>query len=619
MRLLVVGFVVLAVTIVSAQESPNPDLTIPLFTYPSTATRTFRQDFCARSNQVQVLGNLTLGDAVRGLDIHVALMQGDFVKFDESNDDSTTLRLDATFPGLVPRLLDELCTRAGCTWRNTYTAPSYADASLTNRTFLELLSWSIEVYDLMAEWWMRSVERLQAGAVFNEPWYDATIIMVAPKPGEERDAFDPWGWLAPFDTAVWIMVVATVATSALVHWLLQYLNPHKDETTAVKLDPFEATWLFATAFAGQFEFDPQTAPARLFTFSIAFWALLMTSAYTANLASFLVIRNTPDVRIESLDQAIALQQRLCIWRSSGTDVAVTNTYPAYATSEYVHRSDSTLGLFQDLRDGKCDIAVTEVSTWDVFSTDERVNGDCGLSWIGRPFQSIPASFAVKGDAGTFCTSLLRDVFNLYLHDMQSDGTIDALWKEHIDYQATVTCSAAGATDAATDSNRRRQLEWESHQNNDKKRHLKSTVSGSAAEASAVSEGDDPETTKLTLTNMGGVFMLHGILTGLSVLCAMIHYATASSKTNAKPRKRRSSLTDLDHKAASKTSKLGSDDDSPINNSEEDDDDENASASSLYYFDAEGGPRSSSVEALRAEMKHQLQSIEEKLALLLAKQ
>jgi hypothetical protein len=51
------------------------------------------------------------------------------------------------------------------------------------------------------------------------------------------------------------------------------------------LSHFFSSFLFFrfSAFAGQFQFDPQTAPARLFTFSMAFWALLIGATYTGEL------------------------------------------------------------------------------------------------------------------------------------------------------------------------------------------------------------------------------------------------------------------------------------------------------------------------------------------------
>lgn len=284
--------------VANAQEAPNPALELPLLEFPSSDIAvhnddddvlSFRNDFCDLAQRVLVLQEVTLGDALQGVDLHTALMQGEFVQWElEYNDAADPTRvtnrtLATDYPGLVPALLDELCARAGCRWRNTYAAPSYEDLP-DDRSFLDLLLWTTDVYDLTADWWMRSVARLQAGTTFTEPWYDATIIMVAiQSDSAEEDSFDPWGWLAPFDRAVWIMVLVTVVISSILYWLLERLDPDTDRRKT-RLDPVETMWMFATAFAGQFEFDPQTGPARLFTFSIAFWALLMISAYTANLA-----------------------------------------------------------------------------------------------------------------------------------------------------------------------------------------------------------------------------------------------------------------------------------------------------------------------------------------------
>lgn len=109
--------------------------------------------------------------------------------------------------------------------------------------------------------------------------------MVAAKPEPEKDTFDAWGFLDPFDTAVWIMVMATIVASAGIHAILRALDPHRhtySEDEEDSADWTEMIWKYATAFVGQFEFDPHNGPTRLFTFSIAFWGLLLTSAYTAN-------------------------------------------------------------------------------------------------------------------------------------------------------------------------------------------------------------------------------------------------------------------------------------------------------------------------------------------------
>lgn len=279
-----------------AQQAPNASLQVPLFYDFADAENnddgtTFRHNFCDLSNQVLIWKNLTLDQALQGVALHPAVLNGDFVRFVEAPSDNDSVVLDPDFPGLVPRLLDEICRRAGCTWRDTYALIDYGDLQ-ENHTFLELLLWTTDAYDLSVEWWMRSVERLRRGVTFTEPWYDATIILVAQQTASEEDAFDPFAWLYPFDTAVWILTVITILVSAFVYWILERLDADSDVTQQQqqndseqeeehhRLTMVETTWMFATAFAGQFEFDPQTPPARLFTFSIAFWALLMGAACT---------------------------------------------------------------------------------------------------------------------------------------------------------------------------------------------------------------------------------------------------------------------------------------------------------------------------------------------------
>ena len=84
-----------------AQEEPNPALQLALFSRPpnstttadgsssnaySTTPGTFRHNFCALNDRVQVYKNLTLEAALQGIALHVVLMQGDFVKLNPEED-----------------------------------------------------------------------------------------------------------------------------------------------------------------------------------------------------------------------------------------------------------------------------------------------------------------------------------------------------------------------------------------------------------------------------------------------------------------------------------------------------------------------------------------------------
>jgi hypothetical protein len=64
------------------------------------------------------------------------------------------------------------------------------------------------------DWWDKMAERLRAGVVYPEPWFDASIIMVTKTP-EKTKGFDPWAWTLPFDAYVWATILALIFTTAL--------------------------------------------------------------------------------------------------------------------------------------------------------------------------------------------------------------------------------------------------------------------------------------------------------------------------------------------------------------------------------------------------------------------
>ena len=59
-----------------------------------------------------------------------------------------------------------------------------------------------------------------------------------------------------------------------------------------------------------------------------------------------------------------------------------------------------------------------------------MNGDCNLVHIGRKFKDFEAGFATRSDAGTLCTSLVRDVIHNHMNLMADEGFIAKAWGKH---------------------------------------------------------------------------------------------------------------------------------------------------------------------------------------------
>lgn len=257
---------------------------------------------------------------------------------------------------------------------------------------------------------------------------------MAPKDDSTSQEFDAFLWLKPFDSAVWYLLLATVVASGFVYWLLEMIDPRSDKSRFRR--PAKAVYLSFITFTGHFDdFQPNTTASQLFAVSLAFFALLSSSAYTANLASFLVVQGQPKVPLESVEQAVRQQLPLCVFAGAAPELAIRNAYPNAILVQ--HQTERE--VFQGILDGDCAAAVTGKSVWDFYQGDDDVNGECTLGWVGRTFRPMGSTFATKSDSGTKCTNLIWDVVNLHLSAMKSDGFVDEAWEQYLRQTATVDC------------------------------------------------------------------------------------------------------------------------------------------------------------------------------------
>ena len=192
---------------VSAQETPflqvqkfNPDL------------ENYRTDVCDRQKQLYE-GEVLLRDALIGLELTVAMTNYKDVPneeyFFELGDDGKIKEKD---PGLFVVILDELARRAGFQWRNSFVAIPPLDSSIDgNRTWTDLLLWEAEHFDISADYWGRSTERMALGISFPKGWYDGSVILSwsAANNGSTDDT-NLWGFLRPFHWSVWLAVFAAI-------------------------------------------------------------------------------------------------------------------------------------------------------------------------------------------------------------------------------------------------------------------------------------------------------------------------------------------------------------------------------------------------------------------------
>jgi hypothetical protein len=92
-----------------------------------------------------------------------------------------------------------------------------------------------------------------------------------------------WAFLDPFTYSVWLAITSFIVITGLVYWLLEYIDMNADEIFLGK-KPSLCTYLIAIVFTGHLGIQPRTHGARMLSLSWTFWAVIVVSAYTANLA-----------------------------------------------------------------------------------------------------------------------------------------------------------------------------------------------------------------------------------------------------------------------------------------------------------------------------------------------
>ena len=182
-----------------------------------------RQYVCDRYDLFRNGKDVELRDGLSGIQLHVLVgaYEGAYFHYNE------TAGIDPEYPGLVAVLLDELGRRGNFTWRDSFA--TYNDPADFNATWPELMLWGMDSYDVTADWWAQSIERMDAGAAFVREWLDSSMILVSNQPDETATPINPWNWLRPYDLNVWLVTLLTILVSGVVYQVLEWFADDRQD------------------------------------------------------------------------------------------------------------------------------------------------------------------------------------------------------------------------------------------------------------------------------------------------------------------------------------------------------------------------------------------------------
>jgi hypothetical protein len=465
------------ITCVLAQERPS------FFVKKFNSSKIYRNNVCQRQRAIWN-GSLSLPNALQGLNITVLLPD-----YQNASPQDTLFKLvdgkiNENDPGLLGIIMDEVARRGGFHWRNSFaTFNPLNDTEDGNRTWTDILIWSIETFDVSNHVWGNSIERQALGISFPTGWYDSSIVIAERlDPDQTQKVINIWAFLNPFNWQAWIVIVGFIVATGLLYWLFEYFLPDSD-VAQLHISMAECIYHTGMVVTGTFGFQPNTHAARFLTFSWTFWVLFVVSAYVANLASHLVTKDTRVLRINSFEEAIQHESSVCVQKGAVVESIIKMNYPNLNLVPKEVKPDIFNSLRLSPKYGGCDIAAHELNGVRLYERSDIVNYDCSISSNNRIQQIIPSGMATAVDTGNFrCSSLISAVLDFHLLEMISDGFIENAWASHLSKVGTIDCLFKPETS------------W-----------------GSSG----------PSASSLALSDVGGLFLFHLLLSIISIGLAFI--------------------------------------------------------------------------------------------------
>lgn len=502
--------ITLAVSVRAAATDPPLDNVRATISDGGTFSETgnqFRQDFCLRYSRES--SEEDISSALNGTQLNVYAKSGKYFLYDKATG------FNPEYPGIHARMMDHIAQKGGFTWRDSF--GEWGEEEKGNSSFTELLQWGTDKYDLLLGTYTPSTERMKGGVSFVKGHFDGSLILI-------RDVDPPeikidWiNWTKPFDIWVWATILAVIVASAFSYQLVESLGAkgRVEKDKSVRVWVMENLYLSFVNFTGNYSYEPETLGGRVFGIAFAFWAMLITAAYTANLASLLVGKAKVDLRVHDIQDVINRRLYVCVHETSFSDNYLRTEHPEIAPYLVpVAKSD----MYSSLVEGMCDVLVAYKRDFETAQKQKASNPDCTLKWEGKTVKNLADSFTTKHDAGLYCTDLVNEVFSYYITEMEDDGTLETLWREHDEYY-----SDEGHCGASTTKGRRR---------------LGGTAKKGAASGGAVVGGGTQNVSRspsLSLVELAGTMLFQVV--GFIIALAVAFVSGFEPKTKSKRHVRR---------------------------------------------------------------------------------
>lgn len=336
--------------------------------------------------------------------------------------------------GLEMAMLTELSKRASFTYdiielKFGDWCGSWSDCLMVNMKVFDMLTYA---------YFTITPSRTRKGAFSPYGFFDASTVLITFQVEAETTFMDGFFQFAkPFNENVWLCIVGVVVATGFLFW---FLEGDRNEEDFGPQDPCchpgkaaQAVTKTILQLTGGGGFSPATWPGKILLMSWSWCVVLLLSAYTANLASFLVAKAEKPPDFTSLQQAVRKEKTICTTSSGWRLAWMKEAFPGY---DKIHEEKRNMDMANALFSGKCDAMLMGMDEFNELAFTPQLKRRCELYVVGLPLNKKEAGWMVENDHTKDCTVLLRDVLTYHFVAMEDEGIIESMKDKRLKQMAS---------------------------------------------------------------------------------------------------------------------------------------------------------------------------------------
>mmetsp|Transcript_94712 Transcript_94712/g.276998 ORF Transcript_94712/g.276998 Transcript_94712/m.276998 type:complete len:499 (+) Transcript_94712:62-1558(+) len=343
--------------------------------------------------------------------------------------------------GFLFSVFNELAKRGGFSW-HLYLVPK--GAFRRYETWTQFVQAIVKNYDIFLAPVMITPERYRVGLSFGFPLVDASPVFVT----QVKNIPPTWtqiffNFLRPFSNGTWMALLATFVVMALAYLFIEWSEADiEDYTTKPQTAFAHALFLSAGAFTGGASFTPGTRPGKLLIVAWSFTVLVLTSGYTAKLASMLVSNGQRRSPVASVEEAVQEGLGICVPRGSMEETILRNMYPTALTQGFPGHDTF---LKHGLRGMPCIGQLIARYSWiNEARGHSKHNPGCEMDLVGQPLMRVDASFtslSALGDSKLRCAHRMVYFMNSIMLEIYMEDLIQETMKLETEKRSDQTCAS----------------------------------------------------------------------------------------------------------------------------------------------------------------------------------